>query len=58
MKKSKIEKRTYIVPALKQIQLDNEISLALESNPPFGPDETMNKAPQYFSVEPYKSNIV
>jgi len=29
----------YIAPEIKVIQLDNEISLALESNPPEGPGE-------------------
>ena len=35
-------KKTYSTPELICIQLDNEISLALESNPPFGPEETLN----------------
>ena len=35
-------KKKYTVPAIEIIFLDNEISLALESNPPLGPDETVN----------------
>jgi len=34
-----MEKKKYIAPRIEWIQLDNEISLALESNPPVGPDE-------------------
>jgi len=34
-----MEKKKYISPRIEWIQLDNEISLALESNPPAGPDE-------------------
>jgi len=34
-----MEKKKYIAPRIEWIQLDNEISLALESNPPAGPDE-------------------
>lgn len=33
-------KKKYITPVVEQIRLDNTISLALESNPPAGPDET------------------
>lgn len=33
-------KKKYITPVVEQIRLDNAISLALESNPPAGPDET------------------
>jgi len=35
-----MEKKKYISPQIEIIFLDNEISLALESNPPIGPDET------------------
>jgi len=33
-------KKKYIVPLLELVILDNEISLALESLPPEGPEET------------------
>jgi len=33
-------KKKYITPVVEEIRLDNAISLALESNPPVGPDET------------------
>ncbi len=32
-------KRKYLTPVISVTQLDNEISLALQSTPPFGPDE-------------------
>lgn len=35
-------KMKYIVPELKLILIDNEISLSLESEPPLGPGEVMN----------------
>ena len=35
------EKRIYLHPEITCIELDNEISLALESNPPLGPDEVV-----------------
>ncbi len=41
-------KITYIAPQIKLIELDNEISLALESTPPEGPGESRNIAPNYF----------
>ena len=48
-----ISKRaSYIQPIVKKIVLDNEISLALESSPPFGPSESSNKAPEYFNNNP------
>jgi hypothetical protein len=35
-------KKKYFAPQIELIALDNEISLALESLPPIGPDETIN----------------
>jgi len=34
-----MKKRTYSTPETLHVKLDNEISLILESNPPFGPGE-------------------
>jgi len=48
-------KKKYTAPRIEWIPLDNEISLALESAPPFGPDETNNaKSPGFFDENPYK----
>ncbi len=33
-------RRVYVCPDIVQVKLDNAISLALESEPPYGPDET------------------
>ena len=37
-----MEKKKYIKPRIEWIPLDNEISLALQSNPPLGPEEIAN----------------
>lgn len=42
-------KRTYKSPTLEQIQIDNEISLALESTPPFPGDEFLVDIPDQFN---------
>ena len=34
-------KIAYSTPHIESIKIDNEISLALESSPPMGPDETI-----------------
>ena len=48
-----MEKKKYIAPRIEWIQLDNEISLALESSPPAGPSESFN-----FNIEnPFKEEI-
>ena len=50
------QKREYTAPLIERVQLDNEISLALES-PPLGPGESMNSIPEYFNNDPFKTNI-
>jgi hypothetical protein len=47
-----MKKKKYIAPTIFGIRLDNQISLALESTPPFGPDET------YISPEFFKNNTI
>lgn len=50
-----MEKKQYIAPCIELIKLDNEISLALESSPPGGPNETwMN----YLEQNSVNSNTV
>ena len=46
-----MEKKKYTTPQLQLIELDNEISLALESNPPVGPGETLNNIQTPFKEE-------
>ncbi len=48
-------KRVYTTPQIERVELDNEISLALESSPPIGPNEEMPFfAPEYFNHDPFK----
>jgi hypothetical protein len=51
------EKRSYFPPIVEKIVLDNEISLALESSPPVGPDEGANLSPGYLIDDPFKTNM-
>jgi hypothetical protein len=46
-----MEKKKYIKPRIEWIPLDNEISLALESNPPAGPSETLNNIQSPFKKD-------
>ena len=50
-------KKTYKAPLIELIKLDNEISLALESTPPAGPDEVsnFNQNPDYFDNTAFKA---
>lgn len=48
------EKKVYTTPKVERIELDNEISLQLESAPtPDSGDEVMNHTPEYFNNDPY-----
>jgi hypothetical protein len=51
-----IDKKIYSQPQITRLELDNEISLVLESNPAAGPDEVMNKTSDYFNNNPFKAN--
>jgi hypothetical protein len=44
-----MKRRKYIAPKIIIIGLDKEISLALESTPPWGPEESKSNAPEYFN---------
>lgn len=48
-------KKTYDIPEIRQVQLDNEISLQLQSNPLPGPNETLNN--QSNVDDPFKMNV-
>jgi len=50
-----ISKRVYQVPVIENIRLDNEISLALESAPPAGPDEVMNQIKGSAATDPFNT---
>jgi hypothetical protein len=51
------KQRMYTTPKIEKIVLDNEISLALQSAPPTGPDEGISKVYEYFNNDPYKTNL-
>ena len=50
-------KKTYKAPLIDLIKLDNEISLALESTPPAGPEEVsvFNQNQEYFDSTAFKA---
>lgn len=48
-------KKSYIVPQIDCVKLDNEISLALESAPPIGPDEVNNRLHNSTLQDPFKT---
>ena len=50
-------KRIYSSPSIVHIELDNEISLQLESTPPPAPGEVKLNIPEYFNNNPFKANL-
>ncbi|MDD3321855.1 MAG: hypothetical protein PHS59_10470 [Paludibacter sp.] len=52
--KKSTTKKEYIAPEVIEIILDNEISLSLDSLPPYGPGESIGTAPEYLNKDPYK----
>jgi len=50
------KKKYYSTPQIEQILLDNEISLALSSSPPVGPDEG-NLSPEFIKNDPLRNNL-
>jgi len=50
------ERKTYCPPQIERIQLDNEISLSLESDLPAG-EPLWSKAPEHFNNDPFKTNL-
>ena len=57
-----IQKQTYSTPQITNIQLDNEISLTLDSTTPApGPGEPGyigRLSPEYFNNDPFKTSVV
>ena len=51
------EKRLYYSPEIVCVELDNEISLALESEPPAGPSEGYLIDYHYLNNDPFRSNL-
>lgn len=50
-------KKKYKTPRIEIIFLDNEISLALESTPPMGPNETRFIPNEQVYFDPFKENV-
>jgi hypothetical protein len=50
-------KKKYIKPRIEWIPLDNEISLALASAPPSGPNEGAMLSPEYIKIDPFKATL-
>lgn len=58
MENRKTEKRVYLQPEVQTILLDNEISLALESNPIEGPGESnLLRRDEYFQTNPFEKSL-
>ena len=51
------EKRSYSSPQIKEIKLDNEISLTLDSNIAPGDPEASLYSPGYFKNDPLKAKL-
>ena len=52
IKTHKGQKRTYLKPKIKRIRLDNEISMAMMSDPLGNPQESIK--PDHFGFNPFK----
>lgn len=47
-------KRHYFKPQIETVRLDSEISLQLESNPPYPDNEDTGYAPEYLNNNTFK----
>jgi hypothetical protein len=54
MKTQHKENRIYVSPVIERVELDNDISLTLDSTPPAGPGEPTGYAPEYFNQDPFR----
>ena len=54
--KKKTEKRIYQTPHIERVLLDNEISLILMSGNPGDPGNFTSTTPEYFHLDPFKTN--
>lgn len=53
----KVERQIYSHPEIICVELDNEISLALESTPPEGPEEGYSNVLRSFCNDPFKESL-
>ena len=56
-KENNIAKRIYLNPTIEFILIDNEISLALQSEPPAGPGESLSLAQEFMNNNPFKATM-
>ena len=52
-----MEKKKYNAPQVELILIDNEISLALQSEPPVGPGESLSLIPEFVNSNPLKATM-
>ena len=54
-----IEKKRYSAPYIERLELDNEISLVLQSAlpDPGEPGVLSSTSPEYFNNDPFKTNL-
>lgn len=50
-----MKKSEYKTPAIETIELDNQIALALQSEPPVGPEEVLNYQNHSFNQSPFEA---
>jgi len=53
--KTNCERKSYIAPFIQRVQLDNEISLILQSDVPPGDPEAHNQT-EYLNNNPFKND--
>ncbi len=57
MKTQNKDYKLYVSPVIERVELDNEISLTLDSAPPAGPGEPTGYFPEYYNQDPLKSTV-
>jgi hypothetical protein len=57
MKVQNKKNRNYIAPVIERVELDNEISLTLDSTPPTFETSNKKSTPEYFNNNPLKTNV-
>jgi hypothetical protein len=57
MKRNMINKKQYSSPQIQIIELDNDISLSMDSNPPTGNGENQTSLMWNIQNDPYKNQI-
>lgn len=53
-KKNPQQKRRYAKPRLERVQVDNKISINMDSVPPYDPTDNISINPLHFNDNPFK----